>query len=111
MSKPTERIYTTHVPIYGTTLKLVVADDVNAFSKRHFPNEDRGLIAFTAWIKGILHVVVPSGKRSLASLAHESVHIATEVLEHHGVKWSSKNDEPAAYLVGWFMEWVNRTVK
>ena len=103
-----EKIYRTTVPIYGTILKLVVTDDVIGFSKKY--SDDTSPVAFTAWIKGILHIVVPN-KKALGVVAHEAVHTAAEVLDHHGVKWSKSNQEPLCYVVGWIIDWIYKVVK
>src|SRR5438445_776864 len=99
MSEP-EKTYKTTVPIYGTTFHLVVCDDVMGYHKRRL-KEDTSAIAFTAWIEGVLTVVIPLRNNCIGTLAHEIVHAAGEILDHHSVRWGPKNQEPLTYLVGW----------
>lgn len=105
-----EKIYRTTVPIYGTLLRLVVTDDVKGFAQKNCADNSEP-VALTAWVKGVLHIVIPQGKKTIGVVAHEVVHAAAEVLDHHGAKWNKFNQEPLCYLVGWMMDWINRVVK
>jgi hypothetical protein len=101
-----EKIYRAKVPLYGTYLMLVVSDDVRAYHRQHCDRDDN-VIAFTAWIKGRLSIIIPPDAK-IGTIAHEVVHAAAEALDHHGAKWGVKNQEPLCYLITWIMDWIYR---
>jgi hypothetical protein len=105
-----ERIYKTKVPIYGTCLHLIVTDDVAECARARLCDEDRNVLALTAWIKGVLTIMVPVGA-SVGMTAHEAFHAACEILDHHGAKWGKTNQEPIAYVLGWIIDWIARVLK
>jgi hypothetical protein len=42
------------------------------------------------------------------TISHESVHACNQLFESIGTKLDRKNDEPQAYLVGWFVNQITR---
>lgn len=44
-------------------------------------------------------------------IAHESVHLVSRIFEDICVKLDSNNDEPQAYLTGWFFEQIEKFFK
>jgi hypothetical protein len=40
-----------------------------------------------------------SPKARLSTFVHESVHIASEIMDYVGIRWDRQNDEPIAYLI------------
>ena len=107
----TEKRFRAAIPLYETSLYLVVTNNVQEYYEKHI-GEDKGRcpVAFTAWINGDLCIVV-SPRVTLGTLAHEIVHASVEILEHHGLRWGKSNQEPVCYLVSWLMDWVDRRLK
>ena len=101
-----EKTYSTKVPLYGTSLRLTVSNDVPSYFKAN-TKEDGNPLAFTAWIKGVITVVI-APDTTVGVIAHEVVHAAAEVLDHHGAKWGASNQEPLCYLVNWIADWICR---
>ena len=44
-------------------------------------------------------------------IAHESVHLVNHLFEDWGIKLDLDNDEPQAYLTGWFVEQIDKFLK
>ena len=45
------------------------------------------------------------------TIAHEAFHAAFDILDRAGVKPDAKNQEPFAYLLGWVVDAVHKTVE
>jgi hypothetical protein len=98
------------VPVYGLAVHFTNdVDDARAFVKRRggkdeaqaFDNVDGISLAFsTAHDERVRIIGVFDG--TVATVTHESVHAAWEILETCGVQVSSDNDEALAFLAGWF---------
>src|SRR5438552_1143612 len=104
-----EKIYRTKVPLYESSLRLVITDNVTKYYKDHVDDDHRWCVAFTAVIKGNLSIVAQPDA-SIGTLAHEAIHAAAEILSHHESRWGAHNQEPLCYLAGWIMDWIYRVV-
>jgi len=104
-------IYKLKTPLYRVTIELSF-DMQEAYDRyglgKPDPNYD-GEVSFITNLDGMTHIsiIIPYETYSANVLAHESVHAAWRVLDLVGIKATSDNDEPLAYLVGWIAGEVN----
>lgn len=56
------------------------------------------------------YLVYIQSKLSIGDIAHESVHVATELFSEMGAIHTPDNQEPFAYLVGWVADCINQVV-
>lgn len=104
----TEKVYRAKVPLYESSLRIVVTDDVQAYYEKHMNRRDP-VEAFTASLKGKLCIVIHENA-TIGTLAHEAIHGAADILRFHGSRWGKKNQEPLCYLTGWIMDWAYRVI-
>jgi len=43
-------------------------------------------------------------------ITHEALHIVNMLFRDKGIKWSYNNDEPAAYMLGWLTNEIQKVV-
>lgn len=58
------------------------------------------------WIFG----VCVQSHLSVGDIAHESVHVATELFSEIGAIHTPDNQEPFAYLVGWIADCIHQVI-
>ena len=104
---------TFNVPLYGGKVHIVFTSDDDPYnaSKKFFncDNEDlKGCKAATLTnqaYNNVYHVVLSSIATD-GSIAHECLHVVNLIFEHAGITPDLRNDEPAAYLIGWLVDRV-----
>jgi hypothetical protein len=101
-----ERIRKVKVPLYEfVVVELVLTNDMRASEdRRGIKDDERGVAHTLGDGSGVL--VMLRDTMPLRDIAHEAVHVATHVLRQAGVKAGLKNDEAIAYLVDWFVSWI-----
>lgn len=50
-------------------------------------------------------------KPTASIIAHEAVHLVNKIFKHRGVDLDLVNDEPQAYLTGWFVNEIDKFFK
>jgi hypothetical protein len=108
-----EIIKSTSVPLYDfVTLELVLTNDMRASeAKRGIGAGEIGAAHTLGGLASDSVVVMLPARPSAHLVAHEGVHVATHALRASGSKAGLKNDEPIAYLVDWFVKWVENVTK
>jgi hypothetical protein len=97
--------------IKGSTAEL--AKDIKRFNKKHkvnFPIDDYSGNTEEYLVDGY-HIVVVAINTEINqnpeylvdTLAHEAVHATNLIFKHGNIKLDVNNDEPQAYLLGWFV--------
>lgn len=90
------------IPLYHGSFTVIIADDLVP----HFRDVGGAFNAVTdaIVIKDLfnIHIGIKPEARP-ETIAHEAVHAANMVFEYVGIEPSLDNDEPLAYLVGWFV--------
>lgn len=110
MTKPTEQVYSTNVPIYDQKLQLIVSKNVNQ-SMRARDISTHEAIACTITHGNAVCIIIPLQKRAVSNLSHEIVHAAFEILKRRDINVTYKSQEALAYLVGWIAHWIDRVAK
>ena len=102
------------IPIYRGELGLIVSDKIDyikniipefetddLFAHSYYHNHD-GNESFTM----ILNYNHSDVEIKMGTIAHESYHLVSMILDSRGVALDFNNDEPGAYL----MEWIFNTI-
>ena len=96
------------VPLYGSGLHIIIADDLAAaYEAAGFPENKHDMNSYGAWAwdkmseqgHGLYALFHPDASGEL--VAHEAVHLTNAVFRRCCMKLDLKNDEPQAYLTGW----------
>ena len=105
------------IPIYPGYLCLVDAEkleDLKKFKMEHIFESNEQLFAHTIYhqFKGrICNFIIINTKHSEpitpGIIAHESLHVVSNVFMHIGNKFDTANDEDAAYLISWVVNEVH----
>lgn len=97
--------HTIHIPIYNGILHVIDSDDIQQAIKdtksEHDCEDHENVDAFVT----SNHNINPGNwylfidLNNLSLLVHELFHVTHRVLEYFGVKFTTKNHEPFAYLI------------
>src|SRR6478736_6842983 len=95
------------IPIYFGRLVIIQTNDFKSLDKKFDIDVDDNQFEAFVFYKEIdevdcYHIVMKEGDVRLSVIAHECVHLANEVFIKIRAKLDPYNDEPHAYLVGWF---------
>jgi hypothetical protein len=106
------------IPIYFGRLKIVIAKDFNEAAKRIGYECNSDLSVYDAFVfpgftkNGFsIYTAVFKPDASYKSVAHEAVHLVNNVFKDRGIKLDVFNDEPQAYLTGWFTGEIHKALK
>lgn len=104
------------IPIYRGRLILIQKKKLENISKEYKPDFD--LHGFEACVvcknekNGYRNFIMlfekPTNSRIIA---HESLHILSELFKHRGIDISYTNDEHGAYFLGWVVEQCHKYLK
>jgi len=105
---------TIKIPIYFGELTIIQTDDFAKIEKQYSLKETNSYEAFT--FKNLKSnylqiTVVFNNQVSPRTVAHESLHILNWIFTERNIEYDFYNDEPAAYLLGWIVEQVHKTIK
>lgn len=102
---------TIEVPLYYQSLQIVVAPNLQlALNEMDIKEDAEDFESFL--IPGrhkILLLIKPTAPSSV--IAHESVHIVNQIFKSAHIQLDIDNDEPQAYLMGWVVEQITKTIK
>lgn len=96
------------VPLYGSGLHIIIAEDLAAaYKAAGFLENKHNMNSYGAWAwdqttaqgHGLYALFRPKASGGL--VAHEAVHLTNCVFRRCCIKLDVKNDEPQAYLTGW----------
>jgi len=106
------------IPIYFGYLQLVIAKDFTKAAKAVKYKTDLDLSLYGAFVyadhnkKGIaVYTAFFKPDASHSSIAHEVVHLVNHVFLDRGMKLDRLNDEPQAYLTGWFTDQIYKAMR
>lgn len=61
------------------------------------------------WAEGKVGILILPDKIEYKDvLAHEAVHLASYLFKMRGIRHDLDNEEPYSYLVGWFVEEIDK---
>lgn len=106
------------IPLYYGTLIIIQVEDWDWVNKRF------GFDLSNSYCAMVHRIFTKKGKREYYAvfnctsekstpdvIAHEVVHLVNRVFLDTGIKPDLDNDEPQAYLTGWFMEQICNFLK
>lgn len=104
---------TIKIPLYFGTVEMIVVKDLTELNSR--TNFD--LFGFEACVfpehhkSGLSKYVIAFEPNPPAKIiAHECFHLVTNVFHDRGITIDNLNDEPAAYLLGYFVDEVHKFI-
>ena len=98
------------IPLYFQNLIVIQTDDFEALEKEYgLRGGSPEYSAITFETKDSI-VVAFKSEVDLSIIAHESVHICSYVFLGIDAKVELDNDEPFAYLMGWVVEQIEKTI-
>jgi len=102
------------IPIYHGVLEVVLVDDMAEVVKKYYWIKEGDKYDGVAFVldppKGTIKYVVVLRNKSPDIIAHESVHICNMIFKEKGIKPDLENDEPQAYLTGWIVDKIMKTM-
>lgn len=109
------------IPIYFGYFRIVITNDLNKSFRKVVKNakERNGFKAnnYAAFVhndktkKGInRHTVFLKPNCSHSIIAHETVHLVNAIYVDSGIQLDRHNDEPQAYLTGWFVREIYKAL-
>lgn len=103
------------IPIYQSELIIIQDKDWKKVNKKYGTQAE---VRFGAFVfrhlkkSGRMQYVVCIDKDpSYSLIAHECVHLTNHLFEDWGIKLDLDNDEPQAYLTGWFFNEIEKFLK
>lgn len=103
-----------NIPIYSGELVMIKAKGLTEVGK-HYDMDGFEHFQAVVWRnekKGYLKLYVALSDNSSAKvIAHEAVHLVNHVFTAMRVSLDAYNDEPQAYLTGWFVEQIEKFLK
>lgn len=110
---------TVGIPIYYGYFRIIICKDfVKAVKRFNIDTEGLNVEAFGSFVytevnkgENPTHTVVLEKDIQPDLIAHEAVHLTNAVFIHANMKLDQHNDEPQAYLTGWFVNEIHRALK
>lgn len=104
------------IPIYYGKLVLFQLDDLKDIPKEFDPEFDTHGYNGLTWTHdsetGFRYFCMAFEMNTTQKIiAHESYHCLNNIFEHRGIQHDLRNDEPAAYLLGWIVERCHKYLK
>ena len=99
-------IHSAEIQIYG--MVFVFSSDKTEIAQKYNLHDTEGLdgFSFMCPLTGHVGMCVPrneSGHLNMRVLAHETFHCVVKVMSYIGHEITEHSDEPAAYLMEWFV--------
>lgn len=97
------------IPIYFGWFQVVVTDNFKEAEKRlriTGDTPDELYDAYTVRTNSAYTLVIKPNLKPSA-IAHEGLHVVNMLFEDRGVKLSTDNDEPSAYMLSWVVDKIH----
>lgn len=101
---------TIRVPIYDTSLKIILSDNISQYSSGDPDDYSGKMQAFISMDKHTGNVTMHFEEFEPRVIVHESVHAANRILLNKGIIADFDNDEAQAYLVDWIFDQCDRFI-
>ena len=101
------------IPIFHGEITIIKAKNWNKVSEKYkLDLKDYSAVVWKDEKKNYLSLYVAfCGKAKTPVIAHEAVHLVNHVFINKGIDLCRYNDENQAYLTGWFVEAIEKTLK
>lgn len=96
------------VPIYGTSVTVILCDSLKEIEKEYNLTDTDCCAAITFKRKFKYHVAFE--KAPPETIAHEVVHLVNHIFYDRGINLDLINDEPQAYFTGWLFNQIFLTI-
>lgn len=101
---------TLKIPIYHGKLIIIQEDDLNKIAKQYeLDTKPDEVDAFTFVLKDNVYTVFKDNTNAQI-VAHEALHVVTYIFQDRGILIENRNDEPAAYLLGWVVKQITKRI-
>lgn len=97
------------IPIYGGKLKIDFPENFLEYSKKLGYENMENIGAFVTPLDettGVIRMVFDRDWVKPSVVAHEAVHVMSQVFGVRGIYHDSSNDESVAYFIGWVVDQV-----
>lgn len=101
------------IPIYHGCLHVIYSKNIDKLVKKYNLNEEAekaDAFVFKHPDKE-LHYYAIFRVKDIDTIAHEAVHIVNHIFDDRCISLDLKNDEPQAYLTGWAVRKILKTLK
>lgn len=99
------------IPLYFGTVEIIETENIQELNERaKFDLFEAEAVVFKEIKKDGLsrYVIGFEGNCTPEIIAHECLHLVTNIFEDRGITIENTNDEPAAYLLGWSVSEVHK---
>lgn len=98
------------IPLYFQKLRIIQTDNFEEVHKNYRLDGNIDYAGIT--IDAGYEIVVVFNKEVTPSLvAHEALHVCSIVFKNIRCEYERDNDEPIAYLLGWVVEQIHKTIE
>lgn len=108
------KIKKVNIPIYYGVLEIVKYKDYKKVNKKYNTKISKrfAAVVFQDETKNYTKLIVAfKGKPSKNVIAHECVHLVNHIFINNKMQLDPYNDEPQAYLMGWFFNKIDKFLK
>ena len=98
------------IPIYLDKLLIIQTDNFEKIRRKYNLGGIADYCAITFQMDKEI-VVVFNSKVDASIVAHEALHICSYIFKNTGAEFDGDNDEPLAYLLGYIVKKIHRTIK
>ena len=114
------KIITKDIPIYFGYFRIVITKDFDKAAKKlKIDTKGFDVTKFSSFVhndftkNGIARHTVFINRKNVDAgiIAHESVHLVNAVFIDSHIQLDRHNDEPQAYLTGWFVSEIHKALK
>jgi len=114
------KIITKDIPIYFGYLRIVITKDFDKACKKLKVKTNGldvknygALVLETDFTKNgcFRYTIMLPRNASPQLISHESVHLVNNIFLNCNIQLDRHNDEPQAYLTGWFVSEINKALK
>ena len=114
------KVITRNIPIYFGYFRIVISKDFYKSAKKlNIDTSVFDVSKFSSFVHndynkhGISRYTIFINRNNIDAsiIAHESVHLVNAVFINSHIQSDRHNDEPQAYLTGWFVKEINRAIK
>ena len=91
------------IPIYGGTLTIIKCDNIDEVKERFKLPDTKHIDALVIYEKVGEHIIIFEKGVNHGIVAHECLHVVTNIFEETHIWIDNDNDEPAAYLLEWIV--------
>ena len=98
------------IPIFLDKLLIIQTDNFEKIQRKYNLGGIADYCAITFQMDKEI-VVVFNSKVNSSIVAHEALHVCSFIFKNTGVEFDKDNDEPLAYLLGYVVKKISKSIK